>query len=175
VFRDFKVGEHVLLKVKAKISSLILGSVPKLETRYCGPFEILEKIGPIAYMIEFLASMRVHNVFNLSLLKKYVPDPNHIIHWNVIQVEHKRDFWVNLVCILDWKVKVLRNKSIGLINVQWTCYGSEDATWEHEENIWEEHLQIFDNFEENRMKDSILSRSSSRTTSQSPSQLHWGN
>jgi hypothetical protein len=48
VFRDFKVGDHVFLKVKAKRSSLRLGSCPKLAARYCGPFEILEKIEPIA-------------------------------------------------------------------------------------------------------------------------------
>jgi hypothetical protein len=146
----------VFLKVKAKRSSLRLGSCPKLAARYCGPFEILEKIGPVAYMLAFPASMRVHNVFHVSLLKKYVPDPNHIIDWNVIQVEHEGDFRVEPVRILDQKVKVLRNKSIGLVKVQWTCYGPEDATWEHEENMWEEYPQIFDNFEEGRMQDSIL-------------------
>jgi hypothetical protein len=62
VFRYFKVGEHVFLKVKAKRSSIRLGSCLKLETRYCGPFEILETIGTISYMLSFPASMRVHNV-----------------------------------------------------------------------------------------------------------------
>jgi hypothetical protein len=90
-----------ILKLKVKRSSLKLGSCPKLAARYSGPFEILEKIGPIAYMISFHASMRVHNVFHVSLLKKYVPNPNHIIDWTMIQVEHKGDFRVELVCILD--------------------------------------------------------------------------
>jgi hypothetical protein len=92
VFRDFKVGEHVFLKVKVKRSSIRLGSFPKLAARYCGPFEILEKIGPVAYMLAFPSSMRFHNVFHVSLLKKYVSDPNHIIDWNVTQVEHEGDF-----------------------------------------------------------------------------------
>jgi hypothetical protein len=65
VFRYFKVGEHVFLEVKAKRSLLILGSCPKLATRYCGPFEILKKIGPVAYMLALIASMRVHNVFHV--------------------------------------------------------------------------------------------------------------
>jgi len=85
-FRYFKVGEHVFLKVKEKTSSLRIGSCPKLTTRYCGPFEILEMIGPIAYMIVFPRSMRVHNVFHVSLLKKYVSVPNHVIDWNEIRV-----------------------------------------------------------------------------------------
>jgi hypothetical protein len=125
----------MFLKLKEKRSLLRLGSYLKLAARYCGPFEILEKIGPVAYMLDFPASMRVHNVFHVSLIKKYVPDANHAIDWNVIQVEHEGDFLVEPVRILDWKFKVLRNKSIGLVKVQWTCYGPEDATWEHEENM----------------------------------------
>ena len=46
--REVKVGDHLFLKVKAKRSSLKLGSCPKLAMRYCGPFEVLEKIGPVA-------------------------------------------------------------------------------------------------------------------------------
>jgi len=150
VFRDFKVGEHVFLKVKVKRSLLILGCCPKLEARYCGSFEILEKIGSVAYMLSFPASMRVHTVFHMSLLKKYLPDPNHIINCIVIHVEHEGDFWVEPVCIMDRKVKLLCNKEIVLVKVQWSCYGLEDATWEHGETLWEEYLQIFVNFEENK-------------------------
>ena len=112
------MGEHVFLKVKAKRSSLKLGSFPKLAARYCGPFEVLEKIGPVAYMLALPASMRIHNMFHVSLLKKYVSDPNHVIYWNVIQVEHEEDFRVEPVRILDRKVKVLRNKAIGLVKFQ---------------------------------------------------------
>jgi hypothetical protein len=101
VFRYFKVREHMFLKVKDKISLLILGSYPKLAARYCGPFEILEKIGPVAYMIALHASMRVHNVFHVSLLKNYVSEPNHIIDWNVIQVEHEGDFQVEPIHIMN--------------------------------------------------------------------------
>ena len=69
-------------------------------------------------MLAFPASMRVHNVFHVSLLNKYVPDPNHIIDWNVILVEPEGDFWVELVHILDRKVKVIKNKYIGMVKVQ---------------------------------------------------------
>ena len=60
----------------------------------------------------------------------------------MIQVEDEGDFRVEPVCILDRKVKVLRNKAIGLVKVQWTYYGPEDATWEHKENMREEYPQI---------------------------------
>ena len=85
--REFKVGDHVFLKVKANRSSMKLGNFSKLAACYYGPFEILERIGPIAYMIALPASMFVHNVFHVSFLKQYIPDVNHVIDWNVIQVE----------------------------------------------------------------------------------------
>jgi hypothetical protein len=77
------------LKVKPKKSSLKLGSCTKLAARYYGPFEILDRIGPVAYMLALPASIKVHNVFHVSLLKKYVHDPNHVIDWTLIQVEQK--------------------------------------------------------------------------------------
>jgi hypothetical protein len=86
------VGDHVFLKVKAKRSSQKLGNCSKLVARYCGPFEILERIGPVAYMLSLPTSMCIHNVFHVSFLKKYVPDANHVIDWNVIQVEHEGTF-----------------------------------------------------------------------------------
>jgi hypothetical protein len=78
------VGDHVFLKVKVNRSSLKLGNSSKLVARYCGPFEMLERIGPVDYMITLPAYMSVHNVFHVSLLKKYMPDSNHVIDWNVI-------------------------------------------------------------------------------------------
>jgi hypothetical protein len=54
-------------------------------------------------MLALPASLCIHNVFHVSLLKKYVPDVNHVIDWNVIQVEPEGDFRVRLVCILDQK------------------------------------------------------------------------
>jgi hypothetical protein len=64
---------------------------------------------------------------------------------------------VEIVCILDRKVKVSRNKAIGMVEVQWTCYGPKYDIWEHEENMIEEYPKKFDIFEENKMQKSILS------------------
>jgi hypothetical protein len=91
--------------VNAKRSSLKLGNCSKLAALYCGPFEILERIGPMAYMIVFPASMSVHNVFHVSFLKKFILDANHVIDWNVIHVEQEGAFQVHLVRILDRKIK----------------------------------------------------------------------
>jgi hypothetical protein len=144
--REFKVGDHVFLKVKANRSSLKLGSCAKLAARFCGPFEILERIGIVAYMLALPTSMTVHNVFHVSLLKKYILDANHVIDWNVIKVEQEGVLQVHLVHILDRKNKQLWNRAIGLAKVQWTWYGPEDMTWENEDVMWEEYLHLFENF-----------------------------
>ena len=82
----------MLLKVRAKKSSLKLESCKKLVARYCGPFDILRRIGLVAYEITQPLNIKVHNVFHVSLLKKYVHDHNHVIDWNSIQVESEGEF-----------------------------------------------------------------------------------
>jgi hypothetical protein len=103
--REFEVGDHVFLKVKVRCSSMKLGKCSKLTTCFCGPFEILERIGPVAYMITLPTSLCIHIVFHVSFLKKYVPDANHVIDWNVIQVDPKGGLQVQPICILDQKFK----------------------------------------------------------------------
>jgi hypothetical protein len=144
--REFNVGDHVFLKVKANRSSLKLGNCSKLAAHYCGLFEILERIGPVAYMIALPASMSIHNVFHVSSLNKYILDANHVIDWNVIQVEQEGTFQVHPVRILDRKIKQLQNRAIGILKVQWTWYIPEDATWEHEDAMREEYPYLFEDF-----------------------------
>jgi hypothetical protein len=146
IHKEFKVGDHVFLEVKANRSSLKLGSCAKLAARFCGPFEILERIGPDSYIIALPTSMSIHNVFHVSFLKKYIPDANHVIDWNVIRVEQEGTFQVHPVCILGEKVKNLWNQAIGLVKVQWTWYGPEDSTWEHEDAMQTEYPHLFENF-----------------------------
>jgi hypothetical protein len=103
--KEFKVGDHVFLKVKDNKSSLKLGNCSELVAIYCGLFEIIEGIGPVGYMLALLACMTIHNVFHVSLLKKYIPDANRVIDWDVIQVEQEGTLQVHPVCILNQKKK----------------------------------------------------------------------
>jgi hypothetical protein len=100
----------------------------------------------IAYMLALPASMTIHNLFHVSLLKKYILDHNHVIDWNVIQVEQEGVLQVHPVRILDRKRGQLWNRAIGLVKVQWTLYGLEDATWEHEDAMRVEHPHFFEDF-----------------------------
>ena len=70
----------MFIKVRPKKSSLKLGSCAKLAPRYRGPFEILSMIGHVAYQLALPLNLRVHNVFHISVLKKYVHDATHVVN-----------------------------------------------------------------------------------------------
>ena len=110
-------------------SSLKLGICAKLSPRYYEPFEVLERIGLVAYRLALPTSTRAHNVFHVSLLNKYVHDPNHVINWDVIQMEPVEVFQTEPMRILDRKFTMLWNRAIGQVKVQWEHYGPEEATW----------------------------------------------
>ena len=80
VHREFKVGDHVYLRIKPKKSTLYAGSCAKLAPRYCGPFEVLERVGPMAYKLALPPHVKVHDVFHVSLLKIYVHDSTPIFY-----------------------------------------------------------------------------------------------
>ena len=84
--REFKVGDHVYLRVRPRRSSLRMGYYAKMEPQYCGPFEVLNRVGPVACRLTLPPTVKAHNVFHVSILKKYVHDSNHIIEWSVILV-----------------------------------------------------------------------------------------
>jgi hypothetical protein len=139
----FQVGYHVYLKVKARKSSLKLGNCAKLAPRFCGPFEILARIGPVAYQLALPANLRIHNVFHISLWKKYVHDPTHMIDWNLVQVEPKGEFQVEPLQILDPREIALRNRVITQVKVQWKHLSPKEATWELEGDLQKYHPIMF--------------------------------
>ena len=79
---EFEVGDHVFLKVMPKRGVVRFGKSGKLSPRFIGPFEILERIGTVAYRLALPPSMScVQEVFHVSMLRKYTPDPAHVVDW----------------------------------------------------------------------------------------------
>ena len=77
---EFEVGDHVFLKVMTKREVISFSKRGKLSPRFIGPFEILERIGTVAYRLALPPSMSgVHEVFHVSMLRKYIPDPAHVV------------------------------------------------------------------------------------------------
>ncbi|XP_070008674.1 uncharacterized protein [Nicotiana sylvestris] len=90
----------------------------KLSSRFIGPYQILKRIGEVAYKLEFPASMTlVHPVFHVSMLRGYVPDPAHIISPEVVEINDGLSYEEEPVEILDRQVRRLRTKDIASVKV----------------------------------------------------------
>ena len=118
----------MFVKVKPIKISFKLGSCAKLAARYCGPFEILARVGLASYQLAPPPNLSIHNVFHISILKTYVDDATHVIDWNVIHVEPEGYFQVEMNCILDKRKIFLRKHTIGQVKVQWKHLSPNEAT-----------------------------------------------
>ena len=79
---EFEVGDQVSLKVIPKRGVVRFGERGKLSSRFIGPFEILERVGTYGYRLALPPRMSgVHEVFHVSILRKYTPDPAHVVDW----------------------------------------------------------------------------------------------
>ena len=112
------------------------GKRGKLWSRFIRPFEIFERVGTIAYRLALSPSMSgVHEVFHVSMLRKYTPDPAHVVNWGQIEVDTDVTFEEGPVCILDSRDQVLQRKTVRLVRVLWRHYGVEESTWEREDTM----------------------------------------
>ena len=99
---EFEVGDHVFLKVMPKRGVVRFGKRVKLAPRYIGPFEVLERVGIVAYRLALPPSLSsVHEVFHVSMLRKYTPNPTHVVDWGKITVDTNGTFEEESVYILD--------------------------------------------------------------------------
>ncbi|XP_073123199.1 uncharacterized protein [Henckelia pumila] len=140
----FEAGEHVFLRVSPFHKVMRFGLKGKLVPRFIGLFEILEKVGDMAYRLAlppYLSS--IHNVFHVSLLRQYVADESDILHPTEVQLEPDLSYVEKPLRILDRKDKVLRNMRIPLVMVQWQRRGTEEATWELETRMHSEYPELF--------------------------------
>ncbi|XP_057471970.1 uncharacterized protein LOC130760608 [Actinidia eriantha] len=130
---EFSQGDHVFLKASPSRGIIHFGKKGKLNSRYIGPFEILERIGLVAYRLALLPELaNIHNVFHVSMLKKYVFDPSHVIEYQPLEIRGDLSYVEQPVQILDRRDQVLRNKVILLVRVLWRNHTTEESTWERE-------------------------------------------
>ena len=112
------------------------GKRGKLSPRFIGPFEIVERVGIVAYRLALPPSMLgVHEVFHVSMLREYTPDPAHGVDWGQIEIDTDGTFEEGLVCIVDSRDRVLRRKTVRLVRVLWQHCGVEESTWEREDKM----------------------------------------
>ena len=138
------MGDHVFLKVALLKGVLRFGRKGKLSPRFIGPFEILERIGPVAYRLALPPSLdAVHNVFHVSMLRKYVADPSHIVDYEPLQLREDLSYEEEPIEILAKEVKTLHNKEIALVMVLWQNHNFKETTWEREDEMRSKYPELF--------------------------------
>ncbi|GJW16188.1 hypothetical protein Tco_0020321 [Tanacetum coccineum] len=130
----FKVGDRVLLKVSPWKGVVHFRKKGKLAPRYVGPFEILERIGPIAYRLRLHEELiGVHDTFHVSILKKCLGNANLHVLLNEIKIDKTLRFVEEPVEIKDREVKSLKRNRIPLVKVHWNSKRGPEFTWERED------------------------------------------
>jgi hypothetical protein len=108
----------------------------KLSPRYIGPFLIFRRVGEMAYQLELPANLSdVHNVFNVSQLKKCLRVPEEHLPMEELSVQDYLTYTEYPIKILDTLTRVTRNKVIKMCRVQWSHHGENEAAWEREEEL----------------------------------------
>ena len=147
--REYMVGDRVFLRVRPHKSPIRYGKGSKLAPRFVGPFEILERIGPVAYRLALPPSLsRIHDVFHVSVLRKYIYDESHLIDWDALQVESDGQIALEPIRILARRTLSLRGRELDQVRVQWDCYDEVTASWEDAAQMRAQYPYLFDELQE---------------------------
>ena len=131
---QFEIGDRVFLKISPWKGVLRFGRRGKLSPRFIGPYEVMSKVGPVAYRLKLpLELSRIHDTFHVSMLRKCIPDPSHVLRELPVQLKE------NLTC----KEQVLRSKVIPLVKVLWRNHEKEAATWEPKAQMRRQYPQQY--------------------------------
>ena len=123
------MGDHVFLKVSPMKNVMRFWKKGKLSPRYVGPFEVLEKVGALTYRVALPPKLgKIHNVFHVSSLRKYVYDASHVVEIQPIQSNENLAYEEYPIRIVDTMDKVLRRAIFKLVKVQWSNHEEREAT-----------------------------------------------
>ncbi|XP_074314275.1 uncharacterized protein LOC141649484 [Silene latifolia] len=111
---DFAVGDKVLLKVAPMGGVTRFGKRGKSNQKFIGPYEISDRVGEVAYRFALPPALdRVHNVFHVSQLRKYISDPSYVLEAKMIKLDDVLTYVETPKEILDRKEALLRSTSSG--------------------------------------------------------------
>nr|GEV04400.1 transposon Ty3-G Gag-Pol polyprotein [Tanacetum cinerariifolium] len=132
---EFEVGNQVLLKVSPWKDVIRFRKKGKLALRYVGKFEILERIGPLAYRLRLPEELSiVHDTFHVSNLKKCLADANLRVPLDEIKVD-------KTLCFV--KVKSSKRSQILIGKVHWNSKRCPEFTWEREDHMKAKYPRLF--------------------------------
>nr|GEZ59520.1 retrotransposon protein, putative, Ty3-gypsy subclass [Tanacetum cinerariifolium] len=141
---EFSVCDYVLLKVSPWKGVVRFGKKGKLAPRFVGPFEIIEKVGLVAYMLDLRKELDgVHDMFYVSNLKKSLADPTLQVLLDEIQVDAKLNFMKEPMEILEREFKKLKRSRIAIVKVWWNLKRRPEFTWECEDKMKLKYSHLF--------------------------------
>ena len=106
----------------------------KLSPSYIGPYQIVERCGPVAYRLDLPANLSaIHNIFHVSQLRKCLRVPTEAVESDSIQLESDLTYPEHPIKIIDRMDRVTRRSTIKFYKVQWSNHSEDEATWEQEE------------------------------------------
>ncbi|GJS93354.1 putative reverse transcriptase domain-containing protein, partial [Tanacetum coccineum] len=124
---------HVIIRKKGLVC---FGKKGKLAPRFVGPFEIIEKVGPMAYRLDLLEELNgVHDTFHASNLKKCLADPTLQVPLDEIRIDAKLNFVEEPMAILEREFKKLKRSRIVIVKVQRNSKRGPEFTWEREDQM----------------------------------------
>nr|GEU77155.1 putative reverse transcriptase domain-containing protein [Tanacetum cinerariifolium] len=133
---EFMVCDHVFLNVSPWKGMVRFRKKRKLAARFVGPFEIIKKVGPVAYMLDLPEELNgVHDTFYVSNLKKCLADPTLQVPLDEIRVDAKLNFIEEPVKILEKEFKKLKRYRIAIVKVWWNSKRDLEFTWEREDQM----------------------------------------
>ena len=140
----FSTRDLVSLKVSPMKGVMRFGKKGKLAPRYIGPFEIKSRVGEVAYRLVLPPEFsRIHPVFHVSMLRKYISDPSHVLQPQTVEFSENLTYEEYPVAIVDRQICQLRTKEIPMVKVLWSNHTVEDCTWETEALMLESYPYLF--------------------------------
>ncbi|GJT01621.1 hypothetical protein Tco_0822790 [Tanacetum coccineum] len=141
---EFSVGDYVLLKVSPWKGVVRFGKKEKLAPRFVGPFEIIEKVGPVAYRLDLHEELDgVHDMFHVSNLKKCLADLTLQVPLDEIQVNAKLNFVEEPMKFLEREFKKLKCNRIAIVKVWWNSKRGPEFMWEREDQMKLKYPYLF--------------------------------
>ncbi|XP_059292441.1 uncharacterized protein LOC132045884 [Lycium ferocissimum] len=141
---EFVVGDKVFLKVSPMKGVMRFGRKGKLSPRFIGSYEIVWRIGKVAYKLKLPSEMAmVHSVCHISMLRLYKTDPSHVLTHEEIEFNEWLSYKEEPIQILDRQVRRLRTKNVASLKVLWQTQNTEEETWEAEEDMNKIYPHLF--------------------------------
>eukprot|EP00253_Pinus_taeda_P005471 PITA_05471 len=128
--RRFQEGDQVFLRLQPyKQTSLKDKGCQKLSPKFYEPYQVLQRIGEVAYKLALPPTPKIHPVFHVSCLKKVIGN-NCRIQTSLLELDEEGSIWIQPEQVLDTRVKQLRGRMIKEVLVKWKDTSLDDATWE---------------------------------------------